>query len=938
VVLVEGEAGIGKSRLLRELVASPAGLAHKTLIAECPPFRQPHTLGPLIDAVRQATDGVAGFRLSRLAGALRPLFPEWAADLPPAPEPAEDATAARHRVFRALAELLGGLRVTVLAVEDAHWADEATLEFLLFLTSRQPQLSLVVTYRPEDVPAGSLLFRLSSRPPAASRVLRLSLGLLDVAGTAGLVSSMLDGEHVTAEFAGFLHQRTEGLPLAVEESVRLMHDRADLAFGGRGWVRRSLAQITVPPTVRDAVLERASRLPPGTQAVLRAAAVLAGPVTETTLATVAVLAPDRARAALTTALACGLLAEAHPGLIAFRHMLAAQAVHESIPAPERRDMHLRAAHTLEHQSPVPAGQLARHYREAGDTAQWCRYGERAADEALAAGDEATAIVLLHDLLTRASPAPGSIARLAKKIPLTITGHARCQEVAHALRSALDAGIPDAAEGAGIRAALGRALIAMDEYEEGRVQLEQAIPHLRTQPAEAAGSMIILGWPRATAWPASVHLHWLQRAAQMEAPTEPADRLLLIVDRATALLALGEEGGWAVAAGIPPTSSSAPERLQIARGHANIGDAAAKWGRYKEARRRVTQALELADRYGYKRLHDHILVTQSHVDWFVGAWDGLAERAADLAANEDIAPVVRLEAAMVTGFLHAARGEQMQAQRALQTALEDAQQHKAMEYFMELAAVLGELHLAEGRIQEALDVTREPAMIVQRKEIWIWATELGPARVSALLAAGRRNEAAQFVTAFARGLRDRQAPAPRAALILCRAILTEGKGEHAHAAALYSRAATAWQALPRPYDALLARRRQADCVLATGHTDAAVSLLTEVLEGMTSLGAKAHADNVARQLREHGVEVRPVPRRGRRGYGNQLSPRELDVVSLVANGKTNKEIARILSRSPTTVATQLSSAMRKFRVTSRTALALRATEAGLIPGPPGTPGQ
>src|SRR5215469_6246728 len=113
VVLVEGEAGIGKSTLLREYLGT-TGAGQRVLVGRCPPFRQPHTLGPLADAVRQATDRVTRLALSALSGALRPLFPEWAGDLPPAPEPAEDPTAARHRLFRALAELISCLQVTLL--------------------------------------------------------------------------------------------------------------------------------------------------------------------------------------------------------------------------------------------------------------------------------------------------------------------------------------------------------------------------------------------------------------------------------------------------------------------------------------------------------------------------------------------------------------------------------------------------------------------------------------------------------------------------------------------------------------------------------------------------------------------------------------------------------------------------------------------------------
>ncbi len=544
LVLVEGEAGIGKSRLVREFLARANG-RHRSMVAACPPFRRPCTLSPMVDAIRQAAGSPRELGLSGLAGALRPLFPEWSADLPPAPEPAEDATAARHRLFRALDELLGCLGVTVLVVEDVHWADEATLEFLLFLSAQQPpRLSLVLTYRPEDVPGDSLLLRLSSRMPGGAGGLRLAMQPLIVAETVQLVSSMLDGERVSAAFAEFLHQRTDGVPLAVEETVLLMHDRADLARRNGTWVRRSLGGIMVPATIRDGVLERSRRLGADARTVLAAAAVLAGPADEATLRAVAGLTAGELGPALGEVLRCGLLAEDGRGMVSFRHLLAAQAVYEAIAVPERRVLHRRAGHALERRSPQPIEQLARHYREAGQPGTWCRYAEQTADLALAAGDQATASTLLLDLLTSADLSADAVVRLVKKIPFAFTGQSRFRDLVSALRSVVAGQALDQPAEAEARVLLGRVLLLMDEREAGRAEVERAIPHLASDPIEAARAMILLGWPAGTTWPAARHRQWLERAVEITASLPPEDRLNLTVGRASALLMLGDPAGLA----------------------------------------------------------------------------------------------------------------------------------------------------------------------------------------------------------------------------------------------------------------------------------------------------------------------------------------------------------------------------------------------------------
>ncbi|MFJ5304399.1 helix-turn-helix transcriptional regulator [Streptomyces sp. NPDC088350] len=945
VVLVEGEAGIGKSRLVQEALDEPGIAARRVLAAMCPPFREALTLGPVVDAAREAGPDVAELALTALAGVLRPLFPEWGHDLPPAPEALSDAGAARHRLFRALAELLDAMGVGVLVLEDVHWADEATLDFLLFLVSRRSRrMSLVLTYRPEDVAPESALMRLTSRPPAGTGYVRIRLRALDVPQTAELVSSMLDGEHVSETFASFLQERTDGVPLAIEESVRLLRDRADLVRRDGEWVRRTLADIAVPPTIRDAVAERVSRLTPVAQRVLQAASVLAEPVGPAVLATVSGLSDNVATRAVDAAVRSGLLGEDRAGRVGFRHALAARAVYDMTPAPDRRALHRGAGLSLRAATPQPVARLAHHYREAGDVGQWRQFAERAADLALASGDHRTAVGLLHELLTESDPPAASVARWAQKVPvLAFSGLVGRGDLTRALRRVLDGEALAPHDRAAVRTQLGRMLLHSGEYAAGAAELERALPDLAGQPFQAAWAMNTLGSPPSTLMSAGEHRRWLDRAADAaRLPMTTDQRLALVVDRATALLDMGDEAGWAVAAELPDTATTPEGMMQLARSGLNIGNAAMRWGRYDEARQLLTTALARAEEHRYQRLHDMILVTLVHLDWFTGAWDGLAERAGALA-EVDAEPVLQLDALLITALLERAVGGGADpgpaavteggigtVEERLRQVLDAGLRRGIVDLPLEPAAALARIRLTEGVAAEALELTEGPADVVARKNIWLWATEFAPVRTGALLAVQRPDQARQFVANLAEGLQGKDLPSADAALQTCRAVLAQGEGRNAEAAAAFGRAATAWTRLPRPYEALLAAERRAGCLLAAGDRETGLAELARAHAGFTALGARTDADRAHVALRAAGAPVRQVWRGGRRGYGDQLSPRELEVVRLMLTGLTNPAIARTLSRSPKTVAAQLNSAMRKYGVTSRTALAVSLTQAGITP--------
>lgn len=205
-------------------------------------------------------------------------------------------------------------------------------------------------------------------------------------------------------------------------------------------------------------------------------------------------------------------------------------------------------------------------------------------------------------------------------------------------------------------------------------------------------------------------------------------------------------------------------------------------------------------------------------------------------------------------------------------------------------------------------------------MWMWAISPAPVTVAALLAADRVDEAMRLTADLAAGTSGRGMPAADAAVATCRALLAGHVGDAA-TGSLHAAAVRAWERLPRPYAALRLQERWARHELDAGATDAGLDRLSVAFDGLAELGARADAVRVLETLGQHGVHRSRPWWGGRTGYGDQLSPRELEVVRLVAEGRSNREVGELLFRSRHTVASQLSSAMRKLGVTSRHDLAV-----------------
>ncbi|SFH04288.1 AAA ATPase domain-containing protein [Actinopolymorpha cephalotaxi] len=940
MVLVGGEAGVGKSRLVRECLASPALGGRVVLAAACPPLPEPFPLGPVLDGVRRLVPPDGALALSPLGGALRPVFPELADRLPPAVDVLTDPIATRHRLFRAFAELLECLRVDVLVVEDVHWADTATWEWLLTTyATGHTRVPVLLTYRPADVPAGSLLRRLVTRRPAGMAQLRIDLQPLDVGGTRDLVSAMFATEQVSEQFAAFLHARTDGLPLALEECLHLLRDRRDIVERGGQWTRRVLDQLQVPPTVRDSVLERVERQAPETRAVLEAAAVLAAPADEPTLTDVPGLDAEAGRRGVAAALTSGLLREAGPGRFVFRHVLASQAVDEAIPVSRRRHLHRRAAERLRRLDPPPVARLARHFREAADREAWTEYAEASADLALRSGDDRFAVTALLELLAAGDHPVDRRTRLARKLgEAAHLGTAAlgdlAAQVADALRNALAAGVATPAARGELRLLLGRMLREISEEPEAYAAIEAAVDDLGHRPDLAMRAMLNLAMPLVPDWPAARHLEWLERGTKaLPASTSEVDRLSFAVNRASCLLLLGEEAGWQAAAELPREAAdpdSPSERLVVARGLLNAAQLAVVWGRYDEVRPRLASALEHLQAADYQRLRATVRVTEAFLDWHTGDWGDLETTANELLTSETSVTLDQLQARQLLGLVALARGERDTARRHLTEVTEEYARLGVVDPLaMPAAAALARLHLADGAADDALTVLARDVTTIERKGVWWWATDIAPVAVAALVASGQVDTAADMAGRLAAGLGGRGGPAPAAALTVCRAVVAEARGRLGEAAALFADAAAGWHALPRPYDELLASEGEGRCLVAAGEERRGLARLSDAERELRSLGARWDADRVARLLRHHGVEVARTWRRGPRGYGDRLSPRELEVVGLVARGLTNRQIGETLFLSPRTVGHHLRAAMRKLGVSTRTAAAIAATEAGLL---------
>jgi DNA-binding CsgD family transcriptional regulator len=610
LVLVPGEAGVGKSALLASFLGSLDG-ASRVLVGRCDALFTPRPLGPFVDVVEQ------------LGGRVRDLVGSGA------------------RPHEVLAELLVELRrePTVLALEDLQWADEASLDVLTLLGRRlagSPTLVLA-TYRDDEL--------------GPAHPLRLVLGELGTGAAVSRVPLRPLSRTAVAELLGGsggatvddLYATTGGNPFFVTEAVA----------AGAG------SAVAVPVSVRDAVLARAARLGRAARAVLDGVAVVPQPCEYWLLGR---LAGDDADA-VDECLAAGMLT-AGPTALQFRHELARLAVESALSGAQRLRLNQQALDALAATASPDPARLAHHAAAAGDAEAVLRYAVLAARRASALGahreaaEQYARAIAFAGESSAADPGEG-LGELFDQRAYACYLSGDFPAALEAQRRALDhhrATGERAQQGAAARAMAlllrydGDLDLAWELGQEAMRVLEPLGPS-----HELALTCATLSHLAVSAEDADQARVWGARAAEL------ADRLgdvevAVYVQLNLAQVALQEDDPSATASYEQALATALEHRLeeQAGRAYVNLVWWSPRGRRYAEADRYVEPGLAYCEERGLDLWRAYLLAYRARSALDRGRWDEAEASASLVLANPRTSPVPRVVANAVLGLLAARR--------------------------------------------------------------------------------------------------------------------------------------------------------------------------------------------------------------------------------------------------------------------------------------------
>jgi DNA-binding CsgD family transcriptional regulator/tetratricopeptide (TPR) repeat protein len=959
LVLVVGDAGIGKTRFVAEGLARATHVGMLTIGGSCLPLSAKLPLLPIADALSELTrlGGGAPFEAALevapayVRSEVARLLPKLAAGEPATAEPVE---AWRHeRLFAGVAELLDGVaRRSALAflIEDVHWADGATLDLLTYLSrsGRAGPVTVVVTCRSDEVPLDAAVGDWPTHIRRDAEVEEIRLGPLSQEEVAKQVTALV-GAAPSGELVAEVYARAEGHPFFTEQLVAA----AVPAQSGL------LAQPAVlPARLAELLVARASSCGDAGQAVLAALAVAGRPLSEGSLGEITGLEPDAVRTAMHELTAARLLAPPADGGHAPRHALLAEALAAELLPGERVSLHERIAGALQ-----AAGDDALAAEAAGHWAAASRSGEelqarltaaRAAEQVFAYADAAThwqRAIELYEAEADADLGSGlDLPHLYIRAvdALEVSGDTvRAGAVAEqAYRRFADH--PDRATAAAIHVRAGNLRGLFGPPPAGLTLMKEALRLFEGTAPSAE---------HAQAWEGYVGLLWFRDGGRPEEVLAAATRGLEVAEAAgaamqkTHLLAVladlsfvrGEvEEGFrllAHARGEPGASRA----LTLAITEAN---ALLKMGKLEQATRVGLRDLEDARKLGFGDSYPTDLLIGNVVE-------GLLHRGRTAEAAALIDPVTGGGVDREHWLPHVYRAEIDLLRGEVDQAAQRLEQIK-FDYIvwwdLELGERVAEVALWAGRPDRALTEVQQLLERLADTDSVIfygWLLTLGM-RVCADQAeqarAHRDDNAVQAALAAADDLaswvkRERHVPFtehPFVASIPAARATWDAERSRAAGTSIpeaWHVAAERWKALDYRHRAGYARWRQAEALLGTpqgGRAVAAPVLSTAADLAVQHVPLRTAIQHLARRARiDLSAPAEPVQDKPASAYAFGLTDRELDVLRLLGQGKTNPEIAAALFISPRTAGVHVTHILRKLDATTRVQAATIAERAGLL---------
>ena len=950
IAFVAGESGVGKSRLVSELSARAKARGARTLCGECVELGEGELpYAPLVAALRPLSrDGdpllaevgeAARAELATLLPELGTRGSNGRAD--------EGAGVAQRRLFEALLALLerlGREDPVLLLLEDIHWADSSTRAFLAFIARAMSteRVLAVCTYRSDELhrrhPLRPLLAELERDPSAR----RIELARLNRAELSEQLADILDAppEH---ELVDRLYGRSEGNPLFAEEL---------LAAGGDG-------RGALPPTLRDALMVRTERLPEAAQEVLRVLAV-AQRADHVLLADTGGLDAAELRTALREAAASHLIVAGADGMYRFRHALLREVVHDDLLPGEHAELHLALARALERRAVagaedvwITAG-MAHHFRSAGDQPAALKASVQAAAASSRVHAHGEAAGLLERALEIWERVPDAealagashadiLVRAAAAHRSNVDDHRRAELLRLAVSELEQDGDPHRL--AEVLGELASALWSLGRGEESRATLRRALDLLPEGDRSAERAELL-----------SRRVSFLMLQGRYVEVRDQADEALEaaravgaedicapILNRlGVALFALGDhEGGTAAFDEAVRVAEATGQAIDKAFVEANRADALHRAGRSREGLAAAIAAE--AELPAGSRAARWLAMQRAEIEFSLGDWDAaeahLPHRGRLTGTTLAYFNLTRAGLLLGRGDTRAARPLLEETARILAMSLEP-------QYLAGSGALRGELARREGDpdaaraiVEDAVDRIEfcsedgerlaEVACVGVRVEADAAerARDLGDAEAER--AAMLRAEMMQARVQAAADDLDLPVPSAHAASAAADAARAAGQADPA----LYAAAAEAWGALERPYPAAFARFAQAEAHLRAGDREATVVAAREAHSAAVALGSRWLADEVeglaarARlRLDEQPAATDGAADEEEAAFG--LTPRELQVLALLAGGATNREIGAQLFMAEKTASVHVSRILSKLDVRSRTEAAAVAHRHGL----------